>query len=197
MATAVSTVPPSPLVLTYEDLQGMPEDGRRYEILHGELHVTPAPSTTHQRISRNLEFALHTHVEAHGLGEVFDAPIDVILDRSTVVQPDLVSIARARLGMVRERGVSGAPDLVVEILSPATEQRDRGAKQQLYARYGVSHYWLVDGAARTVTELVLAQNAYAVHGVHHVGEPFEPAVLPGLAIDLAAVFPSALPADED
>jgi Uma2 family endonuclease len=60
MATAVSTVPPSPLVLTYEDLQGMPEDGRRYEILHGELHVTPAPSTTHQRISRNLEFALHT-----------------------------------------------------------------------------------------------------------------------------------------
>jgi Uma2 family endonuclease len=96
MAT-VSASPPVRVVLTYDDLRATPDDGRRYEIMEGELAVTPAPSTTHQRISRNLEFVLHTHVTQHGLGEVLDAPVDVILDRTTVVEPDLVFVARARV----------------------------------------------------------------------------------------------------
>jgi Uma2 family endonuclease len=195
MATAASSVPPHPVVLTYADLQCMPEDGRRYEILHGELHVTPAPSTAHQRISRNLGFLLHGHVQSRGFGEVLYAPVDVILDRVTVVQPDLVFIASARLGMVRDRAVEGAPDLVVEILSPSTEQRDRGAKQQVYARYGVLHYWLVDGAARTLTELVLAHGAYTQRAVHQLGEPFRSAALPELSIDLGTVFPPPRPTE--
>lgn len=179
-------------MLTYEDLCAMPEDGRRYEILEGELCVTPAPTITHQRISRNLEFLLHRHVTEHNLGEVLDAPVDVLLDRTTVVEPDLLFVARARRAVIAERGVEGPPDLVVEILSPSTALRDRGAKQQLYARYGVAHYWCVDPAARSLTEWVLEpQSSYVARGTHIAPADFTSALFPGLTIALAQVFPSA------
>lgn len=176
------------VVLTYEDLQSMPEDGRRYEILEGELCVTPAPLLQHQRVSRNLEFVLHAHVLQHRLGEVFDAPVDVILDRNTVVEPDLVFVAAARLAIVRERAIEGAPDLVVEIASPSTEIRDRGAKQQSYARYGVAHYWRVDPAALTLTELILEQGDYRLRGTFRSPETFRSELFPELAIDLETVL---------
>ncbi len=181
------------VLLTYDDLQSLPEDGCRYEILEGELTVTPAPTTAHQRISRNLEFVLHAHVMAGDLGEVFDAPIDVVFDRGTVMQPDLVFVSQARLGIVRERCIDGAPDLVIEILSPGTERRDRGAKQQIYERYGVTHYWRVDPASQSLTELVLREGAYVLRGAHGSGEDFRSLLFPELAIDLALAFriPSA------
>jgi Uma2 family endonuclease len=192
MATATSSLPPRPLVLTYEDLRAAPDDGCRYEILEGQLHVTPAPNTTHQRISRNLEFVLHTHVLQHGLGEVLYAPIDVILDRDTVVQPDIVFVSSARSSIITERGIEGAPDLVIEILSAGTEQRDRGFKQQLYGRYGVAHYWRIDPAARSLTELVLHDASYAVRATHIGGaEPVRSALFPTLPIELASIFPKA------
>ncbi len=178
------------IALTYEDLHQLPEDGRRYEILEGELHVTPAPTTEHQRISRNLEFLLHEHIVRHDLGEVLDAPVDVILDRNTVVEPDLVFVARARLDIIRPHAIEGAPDLVVEIQSPSTAQRDRGAKQQLYARYGVVHYWRVDASARSLTELVLASGNYELRATHVAGQSFESALFPGLTLDLERVFPA-------
>jgi Uma2 family endonuclease len=188
MATAASSPPPQPVVLSYEDLRGLPEDGRRYEIFEGELQATPSPSIAHQRISRNLEFLLHAHVVERELGEVFYAPCDVILDRTTVVEPDLLFVAAARRAIIRERGIEGPPDLVVEILSPSTEQRDRGAKQQIYARYGVVHYWRVDGAAHTLTELVLRGDNYALRATHSPETPFRSALFPELTIDLAQVF---------
>jgi Uma2 family endonuclease len=189
MPSVGSSLRPQPVVLTYDDLRATPDDGNRYEILDGELHMTPAPSTTHQRISRNLEFVLHAHVAQLALGEVLDAPVDVILDRSTVVQPDLVFVASARLSIITERGIEGAPDLVVEILSPGTEQRDRGFKQQLYGRYGVMHYWRVDPSARSLTELVLNGDSYSVRATHLAGPgPITCALFPELRIDLAQVF---------
>jgi Uma2 family endonuclease len=189
MGTVVES-PPAPVVLTYDDLRATPDDGFRYEILEGELSVTPAPGTTHQRISRNLQYVLHAYVTQHGLGEVLNAPLDVIFDRTTVVQPDLVFIARARAAIITERGVEGPPDLVVEILSPSTEQRDRGVKQQLYGRYGVGHYWRVDPAAHSLTELLLSGPSYVVRATHLAsGEPFRSALLPDLPIDLAAIYP--------
>jgi Uma2 family endonuclease len=198
MSTSSSSAPaPWPVKLTYADLQTLPEDGRRYEILEGELCVTPAPTTHHQRISRNLEFALHAHVSEFELGEVLYAPVDVMLDRQTVVQPDIVFVSTARLALVGERAIEGAPDLVVEIASPATEQRDRGAKQQLYARYEVAHYWRIDPAASTLTELVLEQGGYVLRATHRAGEPFRSELFPRLSIDLAAVLrvPPAKPAE--
>jgi Uma2 family endonuclease len=191
-----------PVVLTYEDLRTLPEDGRRYEILLGELYVTPAPATKHQRISRNLGFLLHEHVTSRGLGEVLLAPIDVVLDPAgnpadraagarTVVEPDLVFVATDRVQRIEERGIMGAPDLAVEILSPSTEAIDRGAKQQLYARYGVLHYWLVDPATHTLTELVLVDSTFREHVTHGVDGPssvIRTMLFPELAIDLAQVF---------
>lgn len=181
------------MVLTYDDLRDMPEDGRRYEIADGELLVTPAPIIVHQRISRNLEFILHTHVTANALGEVLDAPVDVIFDRTTVLEPDLIFVARERMEMIGRRAVEGPPDLVVEIFSESTEHRDLGVKQQVYERYGVTHYWRVDPIARTLTELVLADHRYTVRATHRTSEPMHSALFPELAIDLATVFPPDAP----
>ena len=181
---------PSRVILTYADLCGMPDDGRRYELFEGEVYVTPAPRIVHQRISRNLELVLHSYVEQHGLGEVLYAPVDVILTDTTVVQPDLLYVSRPRLPIVREHGIVAAPDLVVEILSKSTAERDRGVKRQLYARYGVAHYWLVDPGERTLSEHLLQQGAYALKGVFNAGAVFTPTLFAGLSIDLGGVFPA-------
>lgn len=166
----------------------MPDDGRRYELLEGEIQVNAAPTTRHQRISRNLEFVLHAHVEARGLGEVFNAPTDVLLARGTVVQPDLLFVSTKRLGIVTERAVEGPPDLAVEILSSGTAAVDLGAKLQLYARYGIAHDWVVDPAARTISEHELQRDAYVLRATHRDDRPCKTTLFPDLAIDLARVF---------
>jgi len=104
--------------LDYDDLATAPEDGNRYELLDGDLFVTPAPSPQHQRASKRLQRQLEHYFEERGLGEVFNAPLDVILTRRDVVEPDLVVVADAQ--QISARGIEGAPMLVVEILSPST-----------------------------------------------------------------------------
>ena len=130
---------------TWEDVLRMPDDGNRYEFIGGRLYVTPAPATRHQRISKRLQAALMRVLEDAGRGEVFDAPFLVefpgIGDR---VQPDLIFVSDRRREIIGEKQVLGAPDLVVEILSPSTAHRDRGIKLDLYARCGVRQYWIVD-----------------------------------------------------
>jgi Uma2 family endonuclease len=148
MSRVYERLPPGDL--TYEDYVGLPDDGRRYEIIDGELEVSPAPAPRHQGVSRNLVVLLHGHVQARGLGTIYYAPIDVILARDSIVQPDLVFVAAARESIVTERAIEGPPDLVVEILSPWSDRRDRVTKAELYARYGVRHYWIVDPVARTL-----------------------------------------------
>lgn len=132
--------------LDYTDYAQIPPDGKRWELLDGDPYVTPAPSPAHQRVSKLLQRQLEAHFEARGLGEVFDAPIDVILTPHDVVQPDLVVVTdRAQIS---ERGIEGPPALVVEVLSPSTETHDRTVKARRCAALGVRHYWVVDPAAR-------------------------------------------------
>ncbi len=130
---------------TWEDVLRMPDDGNRYEFIGGRLYVTAAPVIRHQRISKRLEAALVRVLEDPGHGEVFDAPCLVEFpgagDR---VQPDLLFVSDERREIIGEKQVLGAPDLVVEILSPSTAHRDRGIKLDLYARSGVRQYWIVD-----------------------------------------------------
>ena len=147
-------------VLTYEDYAALPDDGRRYEIHDGELSVTPAPGTNHQRVSRNLYDVLGAYVKTQGLGEVLYAPVDVILANTTIVQPDLIFVAPAHASRVSRRGIEGAPTLAVEILSPSTTTIDRSRKLQLYARYGVPYYWIVDPEARTLEAYELTDGVY-------------------------------------
>ena len=152
--------PAGSVVLTYREYAALPADGRRYEIHDGELSVTPAPSPQHQRIVRNLCLVLQVHVTAHHLGEVLPSPLDVILSDTVIVQPDLVYLETLRLGAISHRGVEGPPTLVVEVLSASTVLADRTTKRQLYARYRVPFYWLVDPEARAVEVLQLGPGGY-------------------------------------
>ena len=138
------------LKFTYEDYRTAPPD-KRYELLDGELLMTPAPNLKHQRLQLRLGMRLAQFIEEQGLGELFIAPCDVVLSDTDVVQPDLLFVSRERRHLLSGGdNVRGAPDLVVEILSPATADRDRGYKHALYARHGVEEYWLVDPEAETV-----------------------------------------------
>ncbi len=174
------------IVLTSEDYLSLPNDRNRYEILEGELIMTPSPTTRHQVVSRNLEFLLFAHVKTHGLGTVFDAPMDVILDRTTVVQPDILFISEARRGIITERAIEGAPDLLVEILSPSTAKYDRLSKMQLFARYGVTWYWIVDPDACAIEEYERDGEAYRFRAIHT--STFEPALFPGLTMEPAGIW---------
>ncbi len=148
------------VILTYKEYEALPADGRRYEIHDGELSVTPAPSPQHQRIIGNLYTILRQHIEARGLGEVLLSPIDCILAETTIVQPDLIYLDPTRLSLISGRGIEGAPTLVVEVLSPSTTLTDRSTKRQLYRRYGVPYYWIVDPEARTIEVYSLAEDEY-------------------------------------
>lgn len=181
-------LPTRPIILTYNDYIDFPDDGKRYEIINGEASMTPAPSTIHQSVSANLEFILIKHVKKKKLGRIFDAPVDVILNRTTVVQPDLVFVAKQRLSMVTERAIEGPPDLVVEILSPTTSQRDQGVKMQAYATFGVRYYWLVDSQAKTLVEHILNPIDLATIKTYRMPEIATTLAFPDLAIDLKEVF---------
>lgn len=156
---------PERIVLNYRDYEALPADGRRYELHEGELSVTRAPSTAHQRIVTRLVCLVHTHLTDGALGEVFASPVDVILDppeETTVVQPDLVYLDQTRQGAVSLRGIEGPPTLVVEVLSPSSVITDRRTKPALYAKYGVPYVWLIDPEARSVEVFVLGPGGYTL-----------------------------------
>jgi len=138
-------------VTTYDYLDGE-ETNRRRELAYGVLREPPAPFFSHQQIVFRVALLLQDHVEPRGLGRVGLAPIDVVLDaeRALVVQPDILFVATEHLSIIRDQ-VWGAPDLVVEVLSPGTESRDRNEKLGWYRQYGVREYWIVDLAEECVT----------------------------------------------
>ncbi len=174
--------------LSYDDYPALPNDGRTYQLLEGDLFVTPAPKTSHQRISRNLEFILHAHVKQRRLGAVYDAPVDVILGENTVVQPDILFVERERLKLVSERGIEGGPDLIVEILSPASRAVDRTTKMHLYAQAGVREYWIVDPDAKSLEVFALDAGSYVLEAALRQGETHRSALLADLDVSLEEVF---------
>ena len=129
----------------------LPETNRPSELVYGVVREPPAPSYGHQKVVGALFRLMSDHVEESGLGDVCVSPVDVVLDEAAglVLQPDLIFISSGRLSIIQHH-VSGAPDLVVEVLSPSTEDRDRTMKLALYRRYGVREYWMVDAHLRTV-----------------------------------------------
>lgn len=176
------------LKLTYQDYRLLPDDGKRYEILDGDLYVTPSPTARHQIVSANLLSALADHVRAHGLGKVLTAPLDVIFAEDTIAQPDLLFISNERLPILRE-WVHGAPDLVIEILSPGTQQRDRTLKRYLYARYGVRELWLVDPEARSVEVFRLDAAADTPLRLFANRDVLTSDLLPGLGLAVDSLWP--------
>jgi Uma2 family endonuclease len=188
METETMAVRVIPVKLTYRDYLTWPDDGRRYELYEGEVYMVPSPSVKHQRISRNLEALLGQFLLGNGLGEVFHAPLDVVFSESTVVQPDILFISHQRRGIIGEQNISGAPDLVIEILSPSTEERDRGIKLQLYCRHGMRECWLVDPEERTVEVLALSPEGYQVLGQYSEDEVVSSQVLAGFQFLAEEIF---------
>lgn len=181
-------LPAGKIILTYEDYAAIPNDRNRYEILEGDLFVTPAPTSQHQRVSRNLQFAIHQFVTQRALGEIFNAPIDLILEATTVAQPDLVFVSRAWWSIVTTRGIEGVPDLVVEILSPATAKTDQTTKARVYARHRIPHYWIVDPEARVLEAYELSGDVYRLAARASGESDFPPTLFLGLIISLADIW---------
>lgn len=178
---------PEHLKFTYEDYLLLPED-RRYEIIGGDLFMTPSPKRAHQQVSRNLTTILWSYVKAHGLGEVYEAPFDVLFGRHDVVQPDVLFVSRENISIVKENNIQGAPDLIIEILSPSTAERDQDLKKKLYARHAVKEYWVVDPDTRKVTVYLWKDNDYVKTGVFGEEDTWQPHLLPGLTITGKDVF---------
>ena len=175
------------LRLTYADYLDAPGD-ERYELIDGGLIVVGSPNIAHQTASMGLSLAVGGFVRERGLGQVFHAPTDVILTDTDVVQPDLVFVSNEREAIVTPANIRGAPDLVVEILSPSTASLDRTTKRDLYARHGVEEYWIVDPSAQTVAVMLLRNGRFEVVGEYGREDALTSPTLPGLTISLDKIF---------
>ena len=167
-----------------DDIWDTPEDGNRYEVIDGQLFMTPPSLEPHQRGLSGLHRILAPHVHARQLGNLYFAPIGVVLDDENGIQPDLVFVSRERRSIITERAIVGAPDLVVEALSPSTRARDRGIKMRRYARSGVPYYWILDPRARTLDEYALVERGYELIGTSGPGTVFRPRLFPGPEIPI-------------
>jgi len=172
--------------LDYSDLLATPNDGKRYELIRGQLFVNPSPTTVHQRVLRKLSRRLEDYFHAHTPGEVFFAPVDVILTPHDVFVPDLVVVHDP--SHISKRGIERAPLLVAEVLSPSTRRVDRGLKRERYAELGVPHYWIVDCDRQRIECLRLAGAAYVTALVVEGDARFEHPDFPALAFELAALW---------
>lgn len=179
--------PPRPL--TYEDIEHITDTAHRYEILQGELIVSPNPIPQHAEISSLLGERLVAHVRSHRLGRAFSVPVDVRISPNDVVAPDLCFVSNERTGIIGDKLIEGAPDLVIEILSPSTQQVDRVRKMALYGNGGVREYWLVDPKTRSVRVVGFA-GGVATDATVATGS-IPSAVLPELPIAVDDIFPAA------
>ncbi|MBI4207466.1 MAG: Uma2 family endonuclease [Betaproteobacteria bacterium] len=179
---------PSARRWSYSEFARLPDDGNRYEVIGGELYVTPAPGTRHQLLVTRLGHILSGFVEEHRLGWVIVSPVDVLFAEGDYVEPDLVFVRRERKGIISDRGIEAAPDLVVEVLSESTSKTDRGVKRERYTHFGVPQYWIVDPEERTVEIYQLTQDPVRSSVAR---ETMTAHLIPGgpaLTIDLAELF---------
>ena len=177
----------SPVKLTYEDYKNTPED-ERYELLDGELVMSEAPRIVHQSVDMELGTLMNLFVKENDLGRVFSAPTDVVLSDTIVVQPDLLFISKQRAHIITEQNIQGAPDLVVEILSPSTANRDWTIKRGLYARYGVKELWIVDPDAKIIWVMLLRDGDFRHMRVYGEGQSVTSTTLEGFTVDMDEIL---------
>lgn len=137
-------------VWTYEEYMKLPVENTCYEVIAGDLYITPTPPILHQALAGPFLAALSQAEEKHQLGLIIPGPIDVLFGQRDFIEPDIVFIRVDRQEIMTDRGIEGPPDLIVEFVAPDTAERDRGLKRERYAYFGVPEYWVVDGEARTV-----------------------------------------------
>lgn len=190
-ATSVTYQWPAQGAWTYADYARLPDDGWRYEIIGGELHMSPAPNAEHQSIVVVLVRLLGEFVHRQALGRVLVAPIDVMLpDLASPVQPDVLVVLKANLDIIRQR-VEGVPDLVIEVLSPATARHDRTTKYRLYAEAGVTEYWIIDPEAGAADIYTRRGNGFVPLGHYERGGVIQSELLPALRLPLDELLADA------
>jgi Uma2 family endonuclease len=179
---------------TYADYLRLPDDGRRYEVIRGHLYVTPAPNFDHQFVIWRFGQTFGRFVDEKGLGIVLSSPFDILLPQglATPIEPDLAFFRTGNQPRTGDKNFQGVPDLVVEVESPGTRQRDRTIKLEAYREAGVPEYWRADPRARTVTVLALSEDRteYVELGVFGTGDAIRSAILPGLSIPVDGLFPT-------
>ena len=172
--------------LDYSHYVCFPDDGKRHEVIDGEHFVNPAPGTYHQTVSRRLQFALYSLIEVKKLGQVFNAPVDLQLGDHNIVQPDIIVVLAESEQIITPTKIKGVPDLVIEILSPATKENDRVLKRQVYERAGIPEYWIVDPFEHSITQLLLDSQGIYQSTLHE--KSIVASILPDISVDLSRVW---------
>ena len=177
---------------TYADYARLPDDGMRYEVIRGELFMSPAPRPLHQVVITLISYFLVEFLRVNRLGKSFVSPIDVVLPQQLgdPVQPDIVFIANERLSIVGELNIQGAPDLVMEVLSPSNPEYDRTLKYEIYAEAGVPEYWIVDPHERTIEVFALRDGGYEQLGRYGEGETARSELLDGFTAAIDEIIPA-------
>ena len=172
---------------TYEDYCNAPED-KRYELHDGELGLVPSLKEPHQKTSLELAVELRLLTRRTDIGYIYIAPFDVVFSNHDVVQPDVVFVSNEREHIITQSNIQGAPDLVIEVLSPSTAHRDRTFKRALYARHGVREFWFVDTDAHTIEVLLLGASGYETVGIFGAGQTLTSPTLTGFNLNTDEVF---------
>ncbi len=175
--------------LTYDDYLRFPDDGLRHEIIDGEHYVSPPPVIRHQRNLLKLSHLLQNYLDEHTVGEILFAPVSVLLSEFNVFEPDLIYLSNERRQQLTLKNLQGAPDLVVEILSPSTRSRDERLKRVVYQRTGAREYWIID-PDQNVVDVYRWDTADAAESPlrFNAGETLTTPLLPGFQLLLEKLF---------
>jgi len=174
--------------MNYDKYCLLPEDGYQYEVFDGELVMTPAPTPKHQEIIVRLTRALDEFVEKNQLGKVYVAPVDILFDPYTILQPDVLFVSEARLHIVQEDAIAGAPDLAVEVLSKSTLRKDRVRKLATYSEFGVREYWIVDPVKQTIELYERVGEELRLSNAFSSSDTLESPLLPGFQLPVRRIF---------
>lgn len=173
---------------TYERMLAELPSGSRYELINDELiPMSPSPKNIHQEISHEFDFQLTSYVKKTKVGKVFTAPFDVVLDNQTVVEPDILFIKTENLGIIKGH-VHGVPDLIVEVVSPSSIFRDYYEKKNLYERFGVAEYWIINPANENITVFKLVDSVYTLHAEVSEEGSISSNLLPDFEVNLSDIF---------
>ena len=195
MQTAIRTRPTysltsrkSSVIFTYEDYQQFPDDGKRYEIINGELFMLPSPIIPHQRVSKNLTYFFEQYLRKNPIGELFVAPCDVLLSDTNIVEPDLLIVLSENKHIITTKNIEGVPDFIIEILSPFNRVMDIRRKKALYEQFGVKEYWIIDLELETIQKLLLKNELYVDAGTFEKTQTIFSEVVKGFSIKGKKVF---------
>ena len=182
----MSQVKPAPF--TIHDYRQMPEDGHLYQVIEGELHMSPSPTRFHQHLVGQIYYIFRRFLDHQPIGKVYLSPLDTFLNAINVFQPEVFYVSTENAAILTDAGAEGAPDLVVEVLSPSTRKHDLGAKRLIYARAGVKELWIVDPITLTLQVYRLQINPQLPEATHDATAHFTSPLLPGLTLSAAEIF---------